>query len=376
MEERYQTHCYGCGAKLQSEDSTKEGYLPKEVIEKRKDGELLCQRCFKLQHYGMMLETPLANEEFKKILTKAGEQNCLLVYVMDIFNFSGSIIENLDQYAKNNPVLIAMNKIDVLPKSIGDEKIYKWVVNQLNKYEIRYNDVFLVSSKKGHHIDELFAKIVEMSNNKDVYVVGNANVGKSSLINEILKRYSNNTGQMITASVFPGTTLNVVQIPYDDDSFIYDTPGLLYDKSIYNYLDGKNLRKVLPKKEMKPVGFQLKSEQSIFVGGIARVDFVKGPATSFIFYGSHHLMYHRTKLNNKTSEKFAKFVKDPEVFPKANVALTDENLELHHIILPKKRCSLVISGLVCIDILKGEQEVNVYAPKGVKVYLRDTLIGG
>ena len=135
MEERYQTHCYGCGAKLQSEDSTKEGYLPKEVIEKRKDGELLCQRCFKLQHYGMMLETPLANEEFKKILTKAGEQNCLLVYVMDIFNFSGSIIENLDQYAKNNPVLIAMNKIDVLPKSIGDEKIFKWVVNQLNKYE-------------------------------------------------------------------------------------------------------------------------------------------------------------------------------------------------------------------------------------------------
>ena len=33
MEERFQKHCYGCGATLQSEDSSKEGYLPKEVIE-------------------------------------------------------------------------------------------------------------------------------------------------------------------------------------------------------------------------------------------------------------------------------------------------------------------------------------------------------
>ena len=41
MEERYQKHCYGCGATLQSEDSTKEGYLPKEVVEKREVDSLI-----------------------------------------------------------------------------------------------------------------------------------------------------------------------------------------------------------------------------------------------------------------------------------------------------------------------------------------------
>ena len=135
-----------------------------------------------------------------------------------------------------------------------------------------------------------------MSNNKDVYVIGNANVGKSSLVNQILKRYSNNTGQMITSSVFPGTTLNVVQIPYDDDNFIYDTPGLIYDKSIYNYLDMKNLKYVLPRKEMKPISFQLGEKQTIFIGSSAAINFEKGPSSSFIFYGSTYLQYHRTAL--------------------------------------------------------------------------------
>jgi ribosome biogenesis GTPase YqeH len=376
MEERYQKYCYGCGAELQTEDSKKAGYLPKEVIEKRKDGELLCQRCFKLQHYGMMLETPIANEEFKKILKKAGDNKCLLVYVIDIFNFSGSIIEGLEEYTKDNPILIAINKCDILPKSVGLNKIMNWVKNQLEHYSIRYEDVFLVSSIKGQEIDALYSKIVEMSNNKDVYVIGNANVGKSSLVNQILKRYSNNTGQMITSSVFPGTTLNVVQIPYDDDNFIYDTPGLIYDKSIYNYLDMKNLKYVLPRKEMKPISFQLGEKQSVFIGSSAAINFEKGPSSSFIFYGSTYLQYHRTKLNNKTVEKFQRLVEDPKFLPKLNQKLSLKDMEAHKFTLPKGRISIVISGLVCIDVVNGGQEITVYAPKNVQVYLRETLIGG
>jgi len=324
----------------------------------------------------MMLETPIANEEFKKILKKAGENKCLIVYVIDIFNFSGSIIENLDEFTHENPILIAINKCDVLPKSVGLNKIMNWVKGQLAKYNIRYEDVFLVSSIKGQEIDALYSKIVEMSNNKDVYVVGNANVGKSSLVNQILKRYSNNTGQMVTSSVFPGTTLNVVQIPYDDDNFIYDTPGLIYNKSIYNYLDMKNLKYVLPRKEMKPISFQLAEKQSIFIGSSASIDFIKGKSTSFIFYGSTYLQYHRTKLNTKTNEKFQRLIEDPKFLPKLNAKLPRQEMEAHTFKLPEGRISIVISGLVCIDVVNGGQEVTVYAPKNVQVYLRETLIGG
>ena len=41
--------CYGCGSKLQSEDNTKEGYVPKEKLEEA----VYCQRCFKIMHYGL-----------------------------------------------------------------------------------------------------------------------------------------------------------------------------------------------------------------------------------------------------------------------------------------------------------------------------------
>ena len=41
--------CIGCGAKLQSDDPEKAGYLPKSALEKAKQEEnadVYCQRCF------------------------------------------------------------------------------------------------------------------------------------------------------------------------------------------------------------------------------------------------------------------------------------------------------------------------------------------
>jgi hypothetical protein len=51
-------------------------------------------------------------------------------------------------------------------------------------------------------------------------------------------------------------------------------------------------------------------------------------------------------------------------------------MEAHTFNLPKGRISIIISGLACIDVVNGGQEVTVYAPKNVQVYLRETLIGG
>ena len=42
--------CTGCGMELQFEDEKKEGYVPEEKF--IMEGELLCQRCFKIKNYG------------------------------------------------------------------------------------------------------------------------------------------------------------------------------------------------------------------------------------------------------------------------------------------------------------------------------------
>ena len=36
---------------------------------------------------------------------------------------------------------------------------------------------------------------------------------------------------MITTSHFPGTTLDMIDIPLDDDSYMFDTPGIIQSSS-------------------------------------------------------------------------------------------------------------------------------------------------
>ena len=44
--------CLGCGSILQSENASKEGFVKLSVYDKSD----YCERCFKIQHYGELLE--------------------------------------------------------------------------------------------------------------------------------------------------------------------------------------------------------------------------------------------------------------------------------------------------------------------------------
>ena len=365
--------CPGCGAILQTIDDSLEGYIP-PMLYKRKNA--VCQRCFKLQNYGQLVENSPANHDYLEMLKTANENHNLLVYVIDVFNFLGSIIENLLSYVPNCPIMVVVNKYDLLPKSLKEEKIKNWLEYQLKKQNIPYIDLVLVSSKNNRNIDGLLNKMISYANGKDIYVIGNANVGKSSLVNSLLRSYENNTQQNITSSIFPGTTINTIKIPLDDDTFLFDTPGFDNPSCIYRYLDGKNLKRVLNSKEIKPLSLTLNSGQAIFIGSIAYLEFIEGSTTPFIVYGSNLLHIHRTKKEDIV-EKFAAIQKDPVYVPKANCYLDKSNMDCFEFNLKDhKRVSLVISGLVFVDILKGSQKVNVYVPKGIKVELSESMIGG
>lgn len=373
MEEE-KKYCYGCGEELQSVDPKLPGYVPNEVMQKNTEN-LLCQRCFKLTHYGEFIRTPLLNSEFLKIIKGSNNEKCLIVYVIDIFNFSGSIIDNLSTILVN-PILVVVNKMDLLPKSLKEEKIYQFVKKQLELHNINFVSMELVSSRTGHNFDGLMDKIIKYSDKKNVYVVGNANVGKSSVINGILKRYSNDTKHLITSSVFPGTTLKLIQIPFDDDCFLFDTPGILDNHSILNYVDEKNLKYVLPKKEIKPISIPITKGNSLFFGGLVKLDFNYGPSTTFIAFFSNQVKIHRTRLET-SAEKFEKFLDDKTFIPRGKKLVSMSDFEAHEINVPKiSRISLVINGYGFIDILKGNINIVVYAPIGVDVYLQKSLIGG
>ncbi len=371
MEEKL--YCYGCGQILQCEDETKAGYVPDKILETKEN--ILCQRCFKLQHYNTNSEIELVEEDYITILKNIAKEKALLVYVLDIFNFESSLIKNLNQYLGDNKILVLANKRDLIPTSVKDEKLLEWITTRLKENGVNnIFDIIMASGQTNYNTDFILEKIDSLREGKDVYIIGNANVGKSTFINSLLKNYSNETTQFITTSSFPGTTLNVIRIPLDSKSYIYDTPGIIQKNSMLYAVEPRILKYLLPRKEIKPLTYQLKSGQSLFIGGLATFDFVEGNDTGFTCYFSTFVKVHRTKLDKKEAS-FNSIVSTKSIQPNSTRITSINDLELKEVTFDKNgKVDVVISGYGWISFEYTGQKVEVYAPKNCKIYIREALI--
>lgn len=57
--------CIGCGAKIQTEHPNELGYTPQSALEKGlANGEVYCQRCFRLRHYNEIQDVSLTDDDF------------------------------------------------------------------------------------------------------------------------------------------------------------------------------------------------------------------------------------------------------------------------------------------------------------------------
>ena len=371
MEEKL--YCYGCGQILQCEDETKAGYVPDKILETKEN--ILCQRCFKLQHYNTNSEIQLVDEDYITILKNIASEDALLVYVIDVFNFESSLIKDLTKYIGNSKVLVLANKRDLIPSAVKDEKLLTWIKTKLANHGVNdIIDIIMCSGQTNYNIDLILDKIDSLRGKKDVYIIGNANVGKSTFINSLLKNYSNETDKFITTSSFPGTTLNVIRIPLDMNSYIYDTPGIIQKDSMLYSVEPRILKYILPRKEIKPLTYQLKSAQSLFVGGLAIFDFVSGSETGFTCYFSSFVKVHRTKLEKK-EVAFNSLLKSKSLLPNSNRITSIDDLTFKKLELTTPgKVDIVISGYGWISFEYTDQVVGVYVPKNCKVYIREALI--
>ena len=125
-------------------------------------------------------------------------------------------------------------------------------------------DTIIISASKNYNIDKLMKLIKKHRNNQNVYVVGNTNAGKSTLINKIINNYTEEDKEFITISPMPSTTLSEIQIKVLD-VYLIDTPGLVDEGNILNYVTEQQVKKISPKKEIKPRTFQIKKDQAILI---------------------------------------------------------------------------------------------------------------
>lgn len=319
--------CLGCGAILQNENKEKEGYV--DNLDKD-----FCYRCFRIRNYGEYSKSFKTNDDYEIILKEIGKTNDLVVLVIDLFNIQS--IENILKYL-NNDILLVLSKRDVLPSSLYEEKLLEYINNK------RIIDKVLISSKKNYNLDELIYKINKYKKSKNVYVVGYTNSGKSSMINKIIKNYSDKDIE-ITTSILPSTTLDTIDIEIDDNLHLIDTPGILIDSCIYNELDSKELKRVLPQKEIKPIIYQIKSIQTIIIDKFLKVE-VNGKCSLVLFF-SNELIIDRKYKELEDSDFIELYIKDKD---------------------------LVLNGIGFIKVC-GEAKLKVSIDKNIKVLVRDSLI--
>jgi len=325
--------CLGCGALLQNEFVDQEGYT-------RNLENKLCERCFRINNYGDYKVIAKDNTEFVNILKDINKTKDLVVLVVDLFNINQELL-NLSQII-TNPVLLVLSKRDLLPKSLFDEKI----LNYMDRFNLNIIDKIIISSNKNYQFDELYEKINLYKKSKNVYVVGFTNAGKSTMINKLLYNYSDNDVK-ITTSILPSTTLNNIEINFNDDLTVIDTPGLLDKGNIINYVEGKDLKVIVPTKEIKPITYQIKNKQIIEIDKYAFVECLD--QTNITLFVSNRLNIKRNYNTDDISE-FDTY---------------DLNV--------KKGQDIVIVGLGFIKV-STDSNFKIHVLKNVLVYVRDSLI--
>lgn len=370
-----QLFCIGCGIAIQTENKEQMGFTPKAALEKGLEtGDLYCQRCFRLRHYNDITDVQLTDDDFLKLLHEVGDSQALVVNVVDVFDFNGSVIPNLHRFVSGNDILLVGNKKDILPKSVKESKVTQWLLERAHEEGLRPLDVILTSAQNKQAIKELIDKIEALRKGRDVYVVGVTNVGKSTLINAIIQEITGDK-DVITTSRFPGTTLDKIEIPLEDGSHIYDTPGIIHRHQMAHYLSAKSLKFASPKKEIKPKTYQLNPEQTLFLGGLARFDFIQGGKQGFTAYFDNNLVLHRTKLTGADAF-YDKHVGSLLTPPDAGELASFPHLVRHEFTIWDKM-DLVYSGLGWIRVQATKEApitVAAWAPEGVGLVLRKAII--
>lgn len=271
---------------MQDEYPTQVGYTPKADA-------ALCQRCFRLRHYNQ-LNIDMKDEILPEhILNKINSMDVLVVWVCDLFDLEGSFKLAINRWLKNKDILLVGTKRDLLPRTMGNDKLTQFIYDRLKANDLWIKGLCVSADFGRDGAQEVLKAINELRKNRDVVIMGNANSGKSTLINAM-------TRLQLTTSYYPGTTLDFFPIAMDN-YVLYDTPGLLNNGSALQYIDSKDLEQIIVRPGLKVKTFQVYEDQSYALGGLVRLDLKGVTNASVSCYVAETLPIHRGKQDTADS---------------------------------------------------------------------------
>jgi len=363
----------GCGAFLQTEQQDKTGYLPKNIMDRGKDG-VLCLRCHRLKHYGENRPTDLNASDYLKKMEVIASEDALVLYMIDIMDVYGSFMQGMNRIIGQNDVVLVANKMDLLPSSVKSGKIIHWLKKYAKEEGLKAKDVIAISAKTGQSIDVALEKIKNFAKERNVYVVGATNTGKSSFINQLIKSTTDLVDDVVTVSRFAGTTLDFIAIPLTRKTEIIDTPGLINQKQIAHKLCKKSLDLITPQKTIRPLVYQLEEGQTIFMGGLVRFDFVEGEKSSFVFHIANQLPIHRTK-RIRADDVFERMKGSKLVPPfEEEMAKLGKIVKRSFWIPSEGEYDIVIGGIGFVGVKGNKLKIDVLLHETMDVMIRPSML--
>ena len=138
--------------------------------------------------------TQIFREQVSKIRSKP---NAVVVLCCDAVNPRGTLIKTVRNYIGGNPILLAVTRCDLLPDYVKQDwslerqeqvkQFFKQQAKELNPAE-----VYLCSVDENDEEEifdgaqQLSSDLLQHLNGRDTYVIGAANIGKSTLTDRII----------------------------------------------------------------------------------------------------------------------------------------------------------------------------------------------
>ena len=154
----------------------------------------------------------------------------VVVRVVDARIPKSSFINDINEFTKNKEKILVFSKYDLCDKeetlkwkNFYEKKGYTVILSELNDKNVKNKIVDAVNSLMSNVNLKRKEKGL-LPKKAKVMVVGVSNVGKSTLINNLVNKKVQTVGNM------PGVTKNINMVKINDKIDLIDTPGVLWPK--------------------------------------------------------------------------------------------------------------------------------------------------
>ncbi|CCG81940.1 Putative uncharacterized protein [Taphrina deformans PYCC 5710] len=334
----------------------------------------LCTRCHSLQHHSAI---PNAIEEDKAssfdIYSRIRQDpDAVVVNVIDIMDFPLSLLDLRKHIGTRPRIIHVFNRMDIIYKQPVSARAAKRRLLLLLESAVatgEEHDVRVISALKGWDVESLANSLRTRRRGTNIYFVGSANAGKSSLISTLGRRSKMPNLQLPVISHVPGTTL--ASIPTEIELFgdvlgrgrgsVVDLPGVL-KPGFSSFIKPESLQSMLPHKHIKAVPMSLKKGESVILADLIRIDNISDEENHILITPYMQAKAHTTSRPEHIFAKSSE-IRQTEI-PPLEIAVEHE---LEVIKGGRNMLDLVFKdlGFVSVALWKGIAKIRVMTPGGL-----------